>query len=1361
MRKGFIIVIVALVTLSMFSMTTTEWHKSVEEDESQFFLVSNTINSAERRFLTDLKFEEITATHIEKFHKVIDARKAQPDSHREMRTEYPVIDGHGTGFKFPTERELSNLKGKKMIVGIKNKVIKEISSVRWDLDPHFPPVGNQGTQGSCVAWAVSYYQNGFLQRRIYNWTDDLPSHLMSPAWTYNKVNGGGDHGSNFESNAEVIKTIGDATWSNMSYRPFDYISWGNESAWRDAPKHRIGDYYIIYFGNDSGIDTLKEMLREGYLVTFAIDAYEYGRGFNDGNYIISSQEYQSIFSNHGQTIVGYDDSIEDDGDVGAFRVVNSWGTDFGDHGFYWLTYKAMKEKVSQSWPYAYVLIPKFTEPYNPRLLAVWHFSEPGGRDAPINITFGSEDSELYRTAYLQGGNQRFPYFMALDVSEFYDAWVDSGYSDRFYLKIGERSSPSVISSFRIEYYPYGYKLLWQESDESPDVPGTTPAVLASSPISPSDKAPFLHMILSGDILHRYADSNKTKIIVGNAGSMKDAFILSADISGEWSVRLSDTKVVLSPNETYGVDVIVDPPESAGMGIDAQLVISAVSENYSSVSYTLRVAVIYTSKPIYVDGDDSLTQQASKYGWPGDGSKENPYRISGLYIYREDTPGVYLYSTTLYIHIKDSVIDSALFGLSLYEMYHARFSNLTITHSLGFAMYALGSEYNIVENSRVYNNRGGMRLLSSNNNILRNNTVHSNRCGISLIVSDNTTLKDNTLYDNNMKGIDIIFSLKNRIYNNSLRNSGIVLQGNFSTLATQVIPTNNTVNGKPVYYYNSGNMDNLSVPQNAGEVIAANVSYLKIGNLKIFNTSKAIIVAYSSDIFIENNTLYNNSQGIYMIYTKHGVIRNNSIYGNVEDGIFIDLYSRQSVIMDNEVHDNGFYGIFLWWFSHGARVENNSVYNNGDSGITFYYINSSIIRENRVWNNSEFGIFLNWDSCNNTIENNTVWNNREGIYLYWSYNDDMIRGNTVYHNRESGIHIVESANITMEENDVYDNNRSGVYIHASLNICVKNNSLHHNVWEGVVISTSSWCEVSDNEIYENQIAGMTIYSIGYPGENITVRNNHVHDNRITGISMGLVKNFAIVNNRVYNHGIETAISGGINLIDAQNGTVMGNTIHSNPIGIILERTEATIFSGNEIFQNDRYGMYLEFGATHNIIKNSFIHNNTNGIALENADNNTIAGNVISNCTTGIYFIYNSNENTIRNNNITNNSMYGIFISGRNSYNLVYNNTFYYNHGSGDTYNTSHVQAYDDGCCNHWNTTSGYGNYWHDWAKNNDTNDENGDGIVDWPYRLDGVIGAKDYYPQVSSSIPIPEFTPLLPTVISIAAFLEFIMWRRRH
>jgi len=153
---------------------------------------------------------------------------------------------------------------------------------------------------------------------------------------------------------------------------------------------------------------------------------------------------------------------------------------------------------------------------------------------------------------------------------------------------------------------------------------------------------------------------------------------------------------------------------------------------------------------------------------------------------------------------------------------------------------------------------------------------------------------------------------------------------------------------------------------------------------------------------------------------------------------------------------------------------------------------------------------------------------------------------------------------------------------------------------------------------------------------------------------------------------------------------------------------------------------------------------------------IYNNDIENYTNGMNFV-NVDNTKVHNNRIGNSTSYGVWVDSQSGGDRFYNNSFYFNNGSNDTYNESHVQAYDAGL-NFWNTpapdygTHGYGNFWYDWQ----SPDDNGDGIVDLPYSLDG--GAKDDYPRTNAQ-PIPEISSLF-LLIGLMVLLSVIFRRRR-
>ena len=157
-------------------------------------------------------------------------------------TDYnQVIDGYGTGLAPPSAAQYSAMVGNVQVTDQVQSGLASPSYYDISTQPYFPAVGNQGSQGSCAAWAMTYYDYGYLEAKDNGWTDASTgntAHLLSPAWTYNRVDHGVDHGTFMDDIAHVIKDWGVPSLKNMPYVSSDLISWGSEAAFREAPLHR-------------------------------------------------------------------------------------------------------------------------------------------------------------------------------------------------------------------------------------------------------------------------------------------------------------------------------------------------------------------------------------------------------------------------------------------------------------------------------------------------------------------------------------------------------------------------------------------------------------------------------------------------------------------------------------------------------------------------------------------------------------------------------------------------------------------------------------------------------------------------------------------------------------------------------------------------------------------------------------------------------------------------------------------------------------------------------------------------------------------------------------------------------------------
>ncbi len=696
-------------------------------------------------------------------------------------------NNHYTGFKLPSEKTIDESVGKMMVVNSVYTPRTMPSTLDLSKDPRFPAVGNQGAQGSCAAWAVTYYSEGWIQSYVHNWTDahygSNKQHLMSPAWTYNKVNGGMDQGSSFQANMIVLYRLGGATMNTMPYNDHDYISWGDEAAWREAPLYRILDGYEL---NVSAIintttgtenaptdqqvqnltDAIKGVLAEGYTVNFAIDANQYDSIFNSGgNFIISYDEYDETGSiNHAQTIVGYNDSITDNGDKGAFKVVNSWGSGWGKGGYYWITYKAMYKilAMGQGYPWAFYMTPRSN--YEPKLIATWNIdpNNAGTRITPIDLGIGSpynpiqiKESIFGNITSYNGGDHPLPSFLAVDLTDFMGNFSYNS-SNEFFLYAHKWSKKMIITSFHIEYYPNEYipGKPYQVSDESPDVPAlqdsSHDAIVRAylRPIKP------FHTIT----INSNSDFTAANGVIGGNGTKDNPYII-----GWWDIDAHGNSYAISITNTTAYFVIRNSymhNTTNGEGIalhnvqNGYILKNILYDNYYGVSFSSSYHNTLASNkffhnvhPIYViTTTNSLYYNQTIYSNNTVGGKplyyisnKNDYTLENVeagYIGVFQSTNITIQNVTLdgggeifFEHASNvqliySNINGTRWGLTIRYSSGIRVFGNYFTNNV-YAIVTYGVKDSSFNNNTFSNNNYGLRITNSQNNSIYHNNFLNN------------------------------------------------------------------------------------------------------------------------------------------------------------------------------------------------------------------------------------------------------------------------------------------------------------------------------------------------------------------------------------------------------------------------------------------------------------------------------------------------------------------------------------------------------------------------------------------------------------------------------------------------------------
>ncbi|NPA75875.1 MAG: hypothetical protein GXO25_07355 [Euryarchaeota archaeon] len=402
-------------------------------------------------------------------------------------------------------------------------------------------------------------------------------------------------------------------------------------------------------------------------------------------------------------------------------------------------------------------------------------------------------------------------------------------------------------------------------------------------------------------------------------------------------------------------------------------------------------LLASSGVIRINNNTDFATQAAANNWPGNGSATNPYIISGYVIDAKGAGNViYIGNTTVHFVIENCTLFNASrenypyymgAGISLYSVTNASIFNNTLTANLDAGIDMLYTSNSSISNNNINSNQdGGMMILESENNTVTNNNITNNsRCGIVLEPhSENNTIIGNTVSYNG-DGIHIYMS-NNTVLNNTLIHDGIQVNGDIYTFTTQTIE-NNTVDGKPIYYYKNVNKNNTTAPADAGELILANVSYLKIENLHFslyMNTQ--ITVAYSNNIEISNCTFTHASS--YTLYIS------SSTAINITNNYFTDNWNGITAESSNN--------LFIF---------NNTISNSSNSGISLSFSVENKIVKNLFANNSEFALELTFSSNNNIIYNNSFYYNygsgdrynSSNVQAYDDYGDNNLWNTSEYGN----------------------------------------------------------------------------------------------------------------------------------------------------------------------------------------------------------------------------------------------------------------------------------------------------------------------------------------------------------------------------
>lgn len=204
-----------------------------------------------------------------------------------------------------------------------------------------PPVGDQGGEGSCVAWGTTYAARSIDWQADHTGSWSQSVNIFSPEYVYNqiKVKKACSSGAYVTKGLDLLKTQGVCTWSLMPYTDVKCTTLPTTAQKTAAAAYKITGYSTVTLTTTA----IKSFLAAGKPVIV-------GGPVNSAFMYLANNQVLGAFTGsslggHCYCLVGYDDV------KGAFKFMNSWGTSWGTSGFGYIAYGYEKSW----WTEAYVI----------------------------------------------------------------------------------------------------------------------------------------------------------------------------------------------------------------------------------------------------------------------------------------------------------------------------------------------------------------------------------------------------------------------------------------------------------------------------------------------------------------------------------------------------------------------------------------------------------------------------------------------------------------------------------------------------------------------------------------------------------------------------------------------------------------------------------------------------------------------------------------------------------------------------------------------------------------------------------------------------------------------------------------------
>lgn len=300
----------------------------------------------------------------------------------------------------------------------------------YSLKKYCPTPKSQAQYGTCTGWASGYAARTICEAIANSWVDKeiINKEAFSALFIYKNIESKPTNckdGSCISDAMALMKNKGAAKYNSFDVLCADYVP---SELFSEALNFKIDDYTRLFCDTYLGVDSVtnkekwesteskefkilsvKKALSQDHPIVIGMVCYD---SFDNiiGDLWNGSQE--GDYGGHALCVIGYDD----DKYGGAFEIMNSWGKNWANSGFVWITYEDFYRNVK----YAYdVYVKKKEKGFLHDFSGDMHIGLKDG-DREMSMVLKEKDNIVYYKAtgeFLSG--QRFRLYVSNDNP----AWV--------------------------------------------------------------------------------------------------------------------------------------------------------------------------------------------------------------------------------------------------------------------------------------------------------------------------------------------------------------------------------------------------------------------------------------------------------------------------------------------------------------------------------------------------------------------------------------------------------------------------------------------------------------------------------------------------------------------------------------------------------------------------------------------------------------------------------------------------------------------------------------------------------------------------------------------------------------------------